>query len=446
VASSVSPSPAVKAGSGDQTSYGLVRDGSLRDFYFPLILLLAPIQSVLLLPVQGTTPAAILTLLAPVMLLGNDPRYFRVLAFFVGFVLLYAVFLTFSLSGYIIDRPEMNGLIVIREIYIFGHLKQTHITQGFYLMIALSFTYIVYQYFQESFVKFAFYGIIALAFYGIYEFIFYAAFQTNGDFLSNRNFGDLDTASAGAGTGDFATGSILQSSNLFGSGFMRLKSLVGEPSMYALTVTPFAIYAYGRRWWLLFGLLSFSLVLSTSSTAIIGLGVGISYLLIRQRQEFVLYIGAFLFVSVLLYSTVDPLRSAADTLMFEKLSSISGTERLTTFFNHAVVVVDGNPIRALFGLGFGSVRSTDMASNLLANVGILGFLLYSIAILAPCLLLAPGPDRDAIIATLLAIYFMEMLTVSEYAYLPPWFMVALGFARVRQQRIMAYDNHSRNRQ
>lgn len=436
MATAIAPSAMPPARPRARSPYAYVSDGFIRDWYFPLLLLVAPIQSILLLPVQGTTPAFLLTLAAGVALVGPDRRYLELLGFSVAFVVLYGLYMALSLSGYTIDQPDLSTLTVIRETYVYEQLKQTHITQGLYLMVAMIFLFVIYRYFQESFVKLAFYGILLLAAYGLYEFVYYAYFLENGDFLTNRNFGELDTAAAGAGEGDFATGSLLQQSNIFGPGYMRLKSLVGEPSMYALTVTPFAVYAYARRWWLIFAILFLTLFLSTSSTALIGLAVGIGYVQIRKHEEFVLYIVAFLIVAALLYWTAEPVRDAADRLLFDKLDSASGLERVRSFVDHASVVLDGNPIRALFGLGFGTVRSTDMMSNLLANVGIVGFVLYSALILAPCALMRSAPDRLAIAATLLAIYFMEMLTVSEYAYLPPWFMVALGYARVRQQRAL----------
>lgn len=419
---------------GGRSIYDWVPDGLINGLFFRVLLLVAPIQSVLLTPVQGSTPAFLLVLLCPAILVRNDPRYMRLLAFYMGFVLIYLVFLALSLSGYLIDSPDMSGLRVIREFYIVGELKQTHITQGFYLLAAALFCFLLIENFQEAFLKYAFLGIFILAAYGFYEFIFYAIFHTNGDFLSNRNFGDLDTAAAGAGRGAFASGSALQGSNLFGSGFMRLKSLVGEPSMYALTATPFAVYAFGRRWWAIFAFITLSLVLSTSTTAVVGLMVGLTYVEVRRRPEAIIYVVAILIIAMLLYATAAPVQRAMDTLLFNKMDTISGNDRLQSFSNHFMVPFDGNPIRALFGLGFGTVRSTDMLSNLMANVGIIGFLLYSAALLAPCFLLRHGNERNALVATLLSIYFMQMLTVSEYAYLPPWFMIALGYARVRQER------------
>lgn len=401
--------------------------------YFKLLLLLAPIQSILLTPVQGSTPAFLLILGAAAFLLRGEVRYGRVLMFIVGFWLIYILYMACSLSGYLIDEPDFSTVTTIREVFIYGILRQTQFTQGLYLFAAMLFCFLVYSYFQEAFVKFAYFGIILLALYGFYEFVFYAIFHTNGDILSNRNFGDLDTAAAGAGEGDSVTGSVIQGSNLFGAGFMRLKSLVGEPSMYALSVTPFAVYAYARRWWLLFGLLAVSLVLSTSSTAVIGLLVGLAYAEIRQRQEFILYIAAAVFVGVLLYMTSDSVNQALNALLFDKLDTLSGTERLTSFVNNVSLAFDGNVVRALFGVGFGTVRSTDMFSNLLANVGIIGLLAYSALLLAPCFMLRTAPDRGAIAATLISLYVMEMVTVSEFSYLPPWFMIALAYVRVREQ-------------
>ena len=399
-----------------------------------MLLLVAPIQSLLVTPLQGSTPAFLLVLLSPAILIGYGQRHTRLVIFFAAFLILYGLYLACSLAGLLIDQPDMSNLEVIRESYVYGYLRQTHVTQGIYLLASMNFFYLVYLFWQESFVKYMYYGIILLAIYGFYLFIYFAIFHLNGDFLSNRNFGDLDTAAAGAGEGAFATGAMLQGSNLFGSGFMRLNSLTGEPSMYALSVTPFAVYAFGRRWWWIFSFLTLSLVLSTSSTAVIGLLVGLVVVEILQRQEAMLYVGAAVIVGILLYATAPPVHDALDILLFQKLDTISGNVRLQSFLNHGRVPFDGNPVRLLFGLGFGTVRATDMLSNLLANVGILGLSLYSVLILGPCFLLRGAVDRNALIATLLAIFVMEMLTVSEFAYLPPWFMMAMSYARARGLR------------
>ncbi|SOB80590.1 hypothetical protein SAMN06297144_1138 [Sphingomonas guangdongensis] len=414
--------------------YDFRSDGLVAGIFFRVLLLVAPIQSILLTPVQGSTPAYLLVLLCPLLLIANDQRYFQVLSFFAIFTTCYIAYLVLSLSSFAIDQPDMSRLTVIRDVRIFGYLRQTHVTQGVYLLAALGFYFLVYKYWQESFLKYAYYGIMLLSVYGFYEFVFYAMFHINGDFLSNRNFGDLETAAAGAGENLSVTGSRLQTSNLFGAGYMRLKSLTAEPSMYALSVTPFAVYAYGRRWWLIFMLLAMSLALSTSTTAVIGLGVGMAWIEARRRPETVLYLGAAIFTLALLYATADPVRTVLDTLAFGKLDTISGNERLAYFWTHSAVPFDGNPVRALFGLGFGTVRSGDMLSNLLANVGLVGVILYSALMLAPCFLLKDGDDSLAVVATLLATFSMVMLTVPEYGYLPPWFMLALAYVRVQQQR------------
>ncbi|MBD8621107.1 hypothetical protein IFT67_19535 [Sphingomonas sp. CFBP 13728] len=418
-------------------SYAWIPQGRLIDPYFKLLLLVAPIQSILVTPVQGTTPAFVVIGGGLVILAGTGRRYGRLWSMLLAFTLLYSIYMALSMSGYLIDQPDLSQLNVVRDVFIVGSLRQTHLTQGMYLLGPVLFCYLTYSFYQEAFLKYAYYGILILALYGFYEFVFYAIFHTNGDFLSNRDFGDLDKVSAGLGDNNeagFVSGSLVQQSNLFGAGFMRLKSLVGEPSMYALTVTPFAVYAFVRRWRLIFGILLLSLFMGGSTTALLGLATGIGYAYTRQRQDAVLYIIAFLLVFTLLYFTTQPVHDALDSVLFEKLNSVSGNQRSDLFMAHAHVVLDGNIVRTLFGLGFGTVRSTDMLSTMLANVGMVGFILYSIILLAPCFLLQRKGDTDAIVGALLAVYFMEMITVPEYAYLPPWFMVSLGFARVRQQR------------
>jgi len=417
--------------------YAWVSGNVIQDILLKALLILAPIQSVLVTPVQGTTPSSVLIFASLGLLASKDPRYIRLWLFLVGYILAYSIYMALSLSSYYIDEPDVSQLTVIRDVFVMGWLRQSHVTQGAYLLVPLMFCYIIYSYYQESFIKYAFYGILLLSIYGFYEFIFYAIFHTNGDFISNRNFGDLDNAGAGAGDGEagFATGSLVQTSNLFGAGFMRLKSLVGEPSMYALTVVPFTVYAFSRKWWVIFFILLLSLVLGSSTTAIMGLLVGISYSYMRKSSDAILYVAAFLIIVALMYFTYEPAHEVLDSLLFNKLDSGSGDDRMRLFLAHAGVAFDGNFIRTLFGLGFGTVRSTDMLSNLLANVGIVGVFLYSAALLTPCFLLKKGGDADAITGALLAVFVMEMVTVSEYSYLPPWFMVALGFARVRQQRL-----------
>jgi hypothetical protein len=55
-------------------------------------------------------------------------------------------------------------------------------------------------------------------------------------------------------------------------------------------------------------------------------------------------------------------------------------------------------------------------------------------LLSPCILLRRTGDADAVVATILSGLVMEMIVAFKYSYLPPWFMVALGYARLRQQR------------
>ena len=72
--------------------------------------------------------------------------------------------------------------------------------------------------------------------------------------------------------------------------------------------------------------------------------------------------------------------------------------------------------------------------SLVLVAGVVGLLLYSALFLYPCLALRRSADRWPLVAALLALFVMEMLTVSEYGYLPPWFLLGMAYARLAQER------------
>lgn len=396
------------------------------DIFSFILIILAPITSVLLLDLQGTTPAFLLIAVSLLFPAYGLNKYFRYISFFIAALCFHFSFLFISLFGYYFSSPDLTYVVEIRQVFVLDKLRLSHITQSIYFLFAFAFFLYIYHYFREEMIKWAFYGISFLLAYGFYEFIFYAIFGYSGDFLSNRTFGDL--VSSGNAV-DYLNGSLVQESLLFGDGFMRFKSLTGEPSMYSLTTVPFFIYAYQQKMKKTYIFLFIGLFLTQSTTAIIGIIIAMSFLHYRDNKYTIIAMPLFFLFFVLLYSTLDPFYEAANKLIFEKLSSDSGVERMDLFFRHIEVIADGNILRLLFGLGFGTLRSTDMFSNILSNTGILGFILYSILILLPIFVIRHGKDRRALQAALISIYVMEMLTVSEYSYLPPWFFIALGYVR-----------------
>lgn len=142
-------------------------------------------------------------------------------------------------------------------------LRKTLFTQSIYLFAGfLTFLYIKFCY-KTTWDKYLFIGALLLAFYGIYEIVFFSIFGETGDFLSNRTFGHGDQESK--------LGSYFQTTSIGIMSIMRLKSLTGEPSMYAFSILPFCIYALHTEKYKIAYLLFATLLLSTSTTAILGI-------------------------------------------------------------------------------------------------------------------------------------------------------------------------------
>jgi hypothetical protein len=79
----------------------------------------------------------------------------------------------------------------------------------------------------------------------------------------------------------------------------------------------------------------------------------------------------------------------------------------------------------LFGIGFGTVRSTDFISTLLVNTGIIGLLIFLFIFLRP--LIGGNYGIDVYLRTSLVFLFICMLlAVPEFSFLTVWFV--LGFA------------------
>lgn len=409
---------------------------SIATLYMRTLLLVAPIASYLIIPVQGATPANVLLFLSLVVPFFGLRYQVKFLISIGLFCVLYGLYLILSLSSYSISSPDLSEIIEIRRIFLAEPLRQTHITQGIYLLTSMIFLYHVCANYSKISLDYAYYGIIILIIYGLYQFAFHAVFGFSGDFITNRDFSE-NKIIGNSGQG------VVQASQIFGPPFIRFYSLTGEPSFFALTATPFFIFAYAMRAKKLAGFIFLALFLSTSSTAILGIGVGM-FVLYYRDSRYVLFGVPLVFMSAIVaYATVEPFQLLLDRLIFQKLGSESGQIRTDSMVNHLAVVLDGNPLRLLFGLGFGTVRSADMLTTLLANTGVIGFLSYSAAMLLPAFFLNGHHLRVPIQAVLWSNWAIAMFSVSEYSYLPPWFFTGMAYSlafwpnNVRRRRILS---------
>lgn len=146
-------------------------------------------------------------------------------------------------------------------------MRPTMFTQSLYVLAAASTFFFVKHLYSVRWDTYLFTGAVVFAIYGLYECAYFLVFGESGDFLSNRTF------EAGKLFGGVATGSWFQTFQLGPLTVQRLKSLAGEPSMYAFAILPFWIYALHTKRTFTHVLLFITLLLSTSTTAMLGIFV-----------------------------------------------------------------------------------------------------------------------------------------------------------------------------
>jgi hypothetical protein len=406
------------------------------DFFLALWLLVLPISSFILIPSQkGTTPAYLLSFLSIPVGLMLVPRKRGAYAAFLALALVVLAILNAAsqLGDSVIGRLDFSNLTMLNPYERAEVLRPSMFTQSLYMVASLAaFAFIFTFYKKERHDRYAITGAVLLAVYGLYEFAFYLAFGSSGDFLSNRTFGH---------GGDEVLGSAFQIIHLGGMNIERLKSLTGEPSMYAFTVLPFFVYAMHARRKAVSILLFITLMLSTSTTAMLGLLV---YAVGRIRyygfKDSLIWVGlAITLVGVAVGGIIVADFYSQMIVGKLALTGMSGLDRFTQFSNHMAFFRDAPFWTKLFGIGFGYVRSTDMFSTILVNNGLVGLSVLTALFAYPVMLLRKADYRSVgIKLALVVIYVTMMASVPEYSYLSIWLFLGIAYREVhlqRQQRV-----------
>lgn len=172
-------------------------------------------------------------------------------------------------------------------------------------------------------------------------------------------------------------------------GLLRMSSVADEPSILAQTLLigvtmllVFVAYGYtifGKVWdrgllLIFFG----AFLLSGSSSGIIGLAASIlvfQFLVFNIKSNRLLSYGIILFTllgTCIAWATVDAVNIFVDQLLFNKLETGSGEERLLTVITAWRAFLDSPVI----GVGWGTVTSMDLAVRLLSNVGLVGAFVF----------------------------------------------------------------------
>lgn len=198
-------------------------------------------------------------------------------------------------------------------------------------------------------------------------------------------------------------------------GLKRISGSFSEASAFAgftlrllaVTLTLWLSGLYQRWSGYLSAALFVLLVLSTSTTAYIGLAVALSVTFLPaagralSERRSIPHLGKLSLIALLALTLLaliavvsprafDPLLDMLDTLLFSKLSSDSGHERGSWNAQAYQLFLDTWGL----GAGVGSTRSSSSLMALLSNVGIPGTLLYT-AFAATALMARYAPDLTA---------------------------------------------------
>ncbi len=401
------------------------------DLYF---LLWAPsilVTSVVVLPAKGATLGYIFALLSPIVVLFFAKKRNNYITLMVICVFFYLFLTLLSQLGNAFSYITFEYIILIDPTDTRLHFRKTLFTQSLYLLAGfLTFLYIKNFYNEELWDKYLFIGAGLLAFYGLYEILYFLSFGENGDFLSNRRLGH----------GEYIqSSSSFQTLNVGGISILRLKSLTGEPSMYSFSVLPFCIYALHTEKYKIAYLLFATLLLSTSTTAMLGILLYLIFFPIFAKVTKKWLYGMIILVIVvlvLMFIFQAEVQTIFHTQVVEKLTlqSYSGIARFATFVDHMTYYAQLNMWNQLVGLGFGTVRSTDLLSTLLVNIGIVGFFIFTIVFFYPILVLRNNLRNNGIKLSLIVIYVTAMISVPEFSYLSVWIFLGLAYHQLAYER------------
>lgn len=422
---------------------GFVHQEKGIDKYFFLWAMVLPITSVLVIPsIQGTTLAFMLAFMSLALVPFIAKYKVRVNKFYYTFIGILLVFvfinlssqLSLSFSGF----DNFSNVILIDPFNNQTLFKSSMFTQSLYMVAAFATFAFVRVFYNKRWNKGILIGATILAVYGIYEVVFFFATGTSGDFLTNRTFGDGDVL-----------GSAFQKMQIGSLTLLRLKSLTGEPSMYAFTITPFFFYALYLRKNLIAIILGISLALSTSTTFFIGLAIGLFFgcrqlIKLMLKNKLTVSISAFGFAGLFLALAnfgFGKIYDIVDQLIISKIAmrGISGGVRSSNFINHMNFFGDLPFLNKIFGVGFGYVRSTDFFSTLMVNTGILGTVLFTWLFLYPILKLGKESQSKVLKLILVVIFVSMMIAVPEYSYLSTWLFLGIAYNQIYKNNLEAKE-------
>jgi len=345
--------------------------------------------------------------------------YFKSFAMAVG---LWLILLCGSQIGDLL-HPQLD----IEPLYLISDdnvlvLRSSLFTQSLYLlacvMIALYFRYFI----EEAWLKYVYWGAWFLTIYGLYDWTFYLIFHQSGDFVANRTFANGDHPGSWSQTIDFG-----------GLELLRLKSCLGEPSFFAAVVIPYLFMALEGRKRILTLLLFVCAILSTSTTAYLGLAscIFLQALWSKKNRGASLVILCLLVLAIITMATVYP--ETYQSLFSDKLSgeTDSGRGRLSNIEDYKSVLANYSLLNWIFGVGFG-YGYFSLVWSLTANTGILGDAAFLYTFIKPSYLLPREEGSEWLKIAMIAIMVVVALTLSELFVPTTWMFLGLAYRRLDQ--------------
>ena len=394
---------------------------SITDKYFILWAFFIPISSWVISPsIKGSLVSYLFAFVSPLVIICFRQDIVKEYILDIIKIVLVLLFLTLmsQLSNVLINI-KLDSLILINlGEYDNKIFRASLITQHIYLIpVMLTFLYVKYLY-KSSWDKWIIYGGLVFVLYGFYKWLGFLLTGIDIDFLTNRTFGDSDTVHYQY-QGAVIAGLVLQ----------RFQSLAGEPSMFAFTILPYFIFAIHRKANIfIIVLMGLSILLSTSSTAYLGLLIYILYILINSKngEKFFKVLIGLTILSLILYGAFSEyINEVVNNTIFNKMDSQSGMDRSSDFWNNINYFLDLDIMHNLFGIGFGYMRSGDLFTTLLVNIGIIGIISFTYFYLKDfCLKVYNFIDLGNN-SILLVLYIVSMVAVSEFSYLSFWLFVAI---------------------
>jgi len=391
---------------------------------YNLILLVFPIQSFVISNIiKGLTlfNVLVITNLIFDIFIFKKYTYEKVLKPFIVFFFLFVAYQLLEQLGNLIFIPDFQNLTLISSESINKFIfRKSLFTQSLYLFVdILFFFYILYflRTQKEKIFKLSFFAISLFILYGFIEVIGFLITGHYIDFISNRITGV-----------DYNYG-LLQSINIGGIAIQRMKSLAGEPSMFAFTVLPFFILSTYLKKYFFASISLFALLISTSGTAVIGILLFLLIDLLLMRKAFkisFLIISLILLVGIIKYDIILSLYQFFEAKI--ALSSLSGVQRYGSFISHFNFWLHSDLFHFLFGYGFGYVRSTDGLSTILVNIGLFGFLAYIIFFFYPFIVIQnKSLFMKGLFVTTLVVFIVILISVSEFFYPHIWLFNAFAW-------------------